>query len=209
MNERRCPKPPEPPVPSFLLPDHGMPIGTHGVPIGAVMAFAGLLNDPDKGRNNKFLLEKSSWALCDGRELKVVEYPELFKAIGHVYGGEGGTFNIPDYGGYFLRGVPVSENSKGRDPPDAKKRVFNTSGGGSPGDAGSTQEDALQKHKHKFNAVVKVTPVTVMPPGSAAIDGKVEESDTENPSEKDPFDARTSTETRPMNIYVHFSIKCR
>lgn len=42
-----------------------------------------------------------------------------------------------------------------------------------------------------------------------AIQGIADTHDTENPSEKDPSKARTSTETRPKNIYVHFIIKCR
>lgn len=213
MNERRCPKPPEPPVPPFLPPDHGMPIRTHGVPIGAVMAFAGLLSDPDKGRNNKFLLEKSGWALCDGRQLEEDEYPELFKAIGHVYGGECGTFNIPDYGGYFLRGVSVSENSKGRDP-DAKEREFNASGGGSPGDAGSTQEDALQKHVHEYDTVsISTAPGGEIPSAASLVIEKPSKTKGPEKSEDDPVNSEkvkvSDSETRPKNIYVHFIIKCK
>ena len=34
---------------------------------------------------------------CNGRELKKADYPELFAAIGNVYGGiPGATFNLPD-----------------------------------------------------------------------------------------------------------------
>lgn len=44
------------------------------------------------------------WLMCDGRKLKVSEYPELFALIGAAYGGDGRTtFAVPD-----LRGrVPI------------------------------------------------------------------------------------------------------
>lgn len=41
-----------------------------------------------------------NWALCDGRTLKVNDYPPLFALIGVTYGGDGvTTFNLPDLRG--------------------------------------------------------------------------------------------------------------
>lgn len=47
------------------------------------------------------------YLLCDGSAISRTEYPELFEAIGVVWGeGDGTTtFNIPDLRGYFLRGT--------------------------------------------------------------------------------------------------------
>ncbi|GAB3843846.1 hypothetical protein GCM10028822_00470 [Hymenobacter terrigena] len=39
----------------------------------------------------------SGWALCDGRELSVVQHPALFALLGATYGGNGrSTFALPD-----------------------------------------------------------------------------------------------------------------
>ena len=38
----------------------------------------------------------TDWLLCDGRSLRVDEYPDLFDLIGYAYGGRGETFKIPD-----------------------------------------------------------------------------------------------------------------
>ena len=46
----------------------------------------------------------SGWRLCDGSVLSITDFPDLFSAIGTIYGGDGiSTFALPD-----LRGrVPV------------------------------------------------------------------------------------------------------
>lgn len=36
------------------------------------------------------------WVVCDGRRLLVADYPDLFKAIGTFFGGDGIWFAIPD-----------------------------------------------------------------------------------------------------------------
>lgn len=36
------------------------------------------------------------WVLCDGTEYAQTKYPELYKIIGQDYGGNPGTFNVPD-----------------------------------------------------------------------------------------------------------------
>lgn len=84
-------------------------------PIGGVVAYAGPIDQdhPLKG----------SWMICDGRPLSKTDYPELFAAIGTFYGtgmDSTGTkmaqrdFNLPNYQGYFLRGVdPIKAIDKG------------------------------------------------------------------------------------------------
>ena len=88
---------------------------TADVPVGTVVALAAS-KVPD------------GWLSCDGRTLNRDEYPELYAAIGDLYGrGAGeGEFKLPDYRGMFLRGVDAEkevEKDRGdRTPPsDAPK----------------------------------------------------------------------------------------
>jgi microcystin-dependent protein len=68
------------------------------VPVGCVLAYAGQLKNDN--------LKKLGWSICDGASLLIKDYQDLFTAIGAIYGGDSDTtFNIPDYQGYFLRGV--------------------------------------------------------------------------------------------------------
>src|SRR5262249_55682136 len=67
------------------------------LPVGSVLAFAGVTT-PE--------LQHSGWLVCDGKELAIDTHRELFDAIGYANGGNGVTsFNLPDFRGYFLRGV--------------------------------------------------------------------------------------------------------
>ncbi|ALE03063.1 phage tail protein [Bartonella ancashensis] len=72
------------------------------------------------------------WLMCNGKEYNREDYPDLFAAIGEVWGkGDGKTtFNIPDFRGMFLRGL----DSRRRVDTD---RVF-----------ASEQKCSLQEHTH-------------------------------------------------------------
>ena len=61
------------------------------VPTGAIMAFA--MNTAPAG-----------WLAANGELLSTTEYASLFSVIGYTYGGSGGSFNLPDLRGYFIRG---------------------------------------------------------------------------------------------------------
>lgn len=56
------------------------------VPTGVIMEFAGV--EPPKG-----------WLICDGRQLRISDYPALYSVIGNRYGGAGGMFALPDHRG--------------------------------------------------------------------------------------------------------------
>lgn len=63
-----------------------------GVPIGAVMDFAGTT-------------APAGWLLCFGQSLLRAQYPNLFAIIGSIYGAVDGThFSLPDYRGRILAG---------------------------------------------------------------------------------------------------------
>lgn len=57
------------------------------------------------------LAKDSGWLLCDGKSYPTTgTYANLFKAIGYTYGGSGGSFNVPNLGGYFVRGLDTRES---------------------------------------------------------------------------------------------------
>ena len=42
---------------------------------------------------------------CDGRIVSAIAYPDLFAAIGYLYGGSGDDFNLPDLNNQYVRGT--------------------------------------------------------------------------------------------------------
>lgn len=78
-----------------------------GAPIGSVVAWPTSVTRLPEG-----------WLVCDGSLLRTDAYPELFKKLGYEYGGGGRNFKVPDYRGYFLRGLdsPEKGNQANRDP---------------------------------------------------------------------------------------------
>lgn len=75
----------------------------------------------------------TGWLLCDGSAISRTTYGALFAQIGTVYGVGNGTttFNLPDYRGYFLRGLNTS--GSGVDPSRA---------------LGVTQAYSTESHSH-------------------------------------------------------------
>lgn len=63
---------------------------SHLVPSGAILTFAG--NAAPTG-----------WLVCDGASLSTSTYANLFAVIGYTFGGSGGSFNLPDLRGRFVR----------------------------------------------------------------------------------------------------------
>jgi len=105
--------------------------------IGMVMAFA--------GRQDKV---PDGWIPCDGRALsRTGVHAQLFDAIGILHGaGDGATtFNVPDFRGYFLRGVA---GSSGVDKGLATRIP---GPGGSANEAGSLQSSATAPPRTAFH----------------------------------------------------------
>jgi len=101
------------------------------VPIGSIFAF------PAKKVPDGYLP-------CEGQELSIQLYPELYELIGHTWGGGKSSFCIPDLQGQFIRGW----DREGDIDPE---REF-----------GRQQEDAFQGHNHVF----KVDSTTTVGAGS-------------------------------------------
>jgi len=87
------------------------------LPSGAVMAFA--MNTAPSG-----------WLGADGASVSTATYATLFAAIGYTYGGSGGSFNLPDLRGYFVRGSGTNSN------------------GTASGSFGAKQADMVGPHTH-------------------------------------------------------------
>ena len=80
-----------------------------GVPAGTIISYAGQ-TDPD------------GWLLCDGSPVSRTTYPDLFAAIGTLYGaGDGSTtFNLPDLTDRFLQGSATPATVKAAGLPAIK-----------------------------------------------------------------------------------------
>lgn len=46
----------------------------------------------------------TGWLFCDGTSYSTATYPDLFALISYNFGGSGGSFNIPNLRGLFIRG---------------------------------------------------------------------------------------------------------
>lgn len=99
-----------------------------GVPVGMIYEWAGSAGSIPKNH-----------LLCDGREMSVEEYPELYDAIGITYGGDGKkTFNLPSAGGRTSVGFIVNDKDFG---------VVGSLGGESEV---TLSEDQMPEHVHTY-----------------------------------------------------------
>ncbi len=158
-------------------------------PIGGILSFAG--NVPPG----------SAWILCDGRPLPVAQYPDLFKAIGTVNGGDGTNFNVPDCRTYFLTGL---FDGAVRDR-DAAPRTA-AAPGGAIGDAvGSRQGYATAKPNAGF-----VTAIPHLPDDDRDVaDTAVGYNLAEWNGDLDQVSISISggdSETRPKNLSLNYYI---
>jgi microcystin-dependent protein len=90
----------------------------------------------------------AGWLLCNGQlHSKTGAYAVLYGVIGNNFGNTGGSFNVPDFRGRFLRG---RDGGQGRDP-DRNSRTAMTTGGNSGDLVGSVQGDQFKAHSHNYN----------------------------------------------------------
>lgn len=173
------------------------------LPPGSLVAFAGKISTPDSSPEAATsLVEAWGWMVCDGRKLVASQYPELFAALGYLYGGQGDDFHIPDLAGQFLRGVGTS---------DAVKEDRIKAPGGEVDGVGSTQEFAVQDHVHLYTQPQEPMVYNQGKATKNVVQGNTPETDTSGPMEptkKIPGKVKVSEfETRPENTLVYFLIK--
>lgn len=107
----------------------------NGTPAGTVISFAGAT-------------APTGYLVCDGQEVSKASYPELYAAIGDLWGTpqSGTNFKLPDLRGQFLRG---QDDGAGVDPDVAGRTDID---GNIVGDViGSYQEDMYENHTHTIN----------------------------------------------------------
>ncbi|MCL3781105.1 tail fiber protein [Prolixibacteraceae bacterium JC049] len=166
------------------------------LPVGSVIAFAGKIKNKENQQGFETDVAEFGWLVCDGRKVNICDYPQLFCALGFLYGGseEHGQFNLPDYRGMFLRGIGNDESSL----EDREKACAGEADG-----VGSTQECALQTHKHKYEK-----PVGATPGNSGNAYAATESELTSEPEKVNNQEVRLSKlETRPVNTFVYYLIK--
>ena len=193
--------PPVPPTPPFIFERHDW------LPVGVVLAFAGLIDPvPTDHQTN---VEAWGWMVCDGRKLETGAYPELYAVLGCLYGEEeaGGKsfFYLPDYRGYFQRGVAIdAQVDKGWG-----KRCKNPGPGstGSDNGLGSVEEGMVQMHEHRYENYPGGGAAPGQPPGSVNPSTPTQHVTTELYTDSSGAKNLSGEETRPVNIAVNYIIK--
>ena len=186
------PLPPAPPLPGLPAPFTGAPVT---LPVGSVLAFAGEV------ARQATPLSAQGYLVCDGRQLAVSEYYELFLAIGYQYSpaAGGGTFHLPDLQGSFLRGVDPA----GKIDPDHQDRTLPDGTAGPR--VGSVQDSAFQLHEHDYTPAAPSGATAVGDSGTVGAGTTATSAVVQGSGAYPP---RTSQkETRPINTYVYYIIK--
>lgn len=164
------------------------------LPVGSVLPYVG--TDPRSLEN-----EGKGWMLCRKRELDRTTYSELYTAIGTASGAPNEKmFNLPDYQGYFLRGVDGGR----RIDPDAASRTSAYDGGNAGDNVGSVQQYATAYPNTPYS-----TSVPHLPEGQhRAYKGTSAKVSSGNEGTVQvAIDGGGDHESRPKNKYVHFIIK--
>lgn len=162
-----------------------VPVGSLA-PIGSIVGYMG----------SAASIVGTGWLECNGQGVTSAAYPLLYAVIGHNFGGQGGTFNLPDLRGQFLRGVDDS----GRNiDPDAASRAPSATGLQAIA-PGSSQPDAFGAHSH--NTYSGLHGIGSAYPGSSYPAVAADEGQTTPVST-----VGASVETRPKNVYVYWIIK--
>jgi microcystin-dependent protein len=179
--------------------------GTHdGVPVGAIIIFPGeLLQQTQTLTSAMTDLRYMPWMICDGSSLLKTEYPELYRVIGELYGKEGSDkFKLPDYRGYFLRGVDLTKSLDKDDRTPPPGPAVNPQG------VGSTQKDALQDHEHTLNMTPQFVTPEETPPVNFEVSTTAPLSQTGTIYQQDGVNV-SKFETRAVNIAVNWLIKTK
>jgi hypothetical protein len=203
--------------PSFNFPQNSLTNLIQQTMPGTITSFSGDIDYKNKtyelNSSNRFvrmnfspsIKNNTGWIVCVGCDVKKIIFPTLFQTIGFLYGA--GTnddeFKIPDYNGYFFRGLALDDkidkgfNDRKINPANGSKSTKNG--------VGSIQEIMVQKHEHKYvNFSGKVPPV--LGPGDSPTNGENKEVYTDPNIYSPEQQLLSGDETRPVNIYVNYLI---
>lgn len=175
-----------------------------GSPAGSVTAWAGLPGPRTAGTLD-FIGVPDGWLLCDGRSVLKADYPNLYQAIGVIYGGteEGDSFSVPDYRGRFLRAHGLGA---GQDP-DRTSRPFASDFAETHGlREGSTQTDQFRRHNHGINVAGSVNGDPHLGDRSGSSTDRLR-AYWRGGDNAGSTGSNGGNETRPRNTYIHYIIK--
>jgi hypothetical protein len=179
------------PAPDGLATSKELPIGTVITSFLNFEQFNIASKNNDKSPGSIWTAQKSKWAPCDGRPVPLSGYQKLTAQV-----------NLPDLRGIFLRGlntfdpyqpVPVKKPEDG--DPDNRNN------------AGQSQNDAFQNHKHNYSAMTYQNPSPGYNLSHTGQYCEFREPSTSGPVANGAGDPRTATETRPKNVTVYYYIK--
>lgn len=175
-------------------------------PIGSVISYSGNLQSLEKNLD---------WLVCDGRSLLIADYTILFETIGWTYGYgrdtsfKRTTFSLPDYRGYFLRGV--DQGSKKDKDAEFRRLSYDTLI--IVGDkVGSIEYSDVEGHEHILQlkgTVPKDNPSSGQATENADVAYQVSYTQGIHKDLDDMLKNRSHEESRPINISVYWIIKSR
>lgn len=168
-------------------------IARSACPVGTVVAWAGKT-------------APTGWKICDGDPLKIADFEKLYKALddGKIYGKSGDEFNLPNYQGYFLRGVSKNKEQD----PDRDMRTDRQNNRVGPV-VGSIQGDSIEDHNHVIRTDGSAG--HKHDKGGITLAGRHDfhSKDDGNKDHGYKTDKKGGNETRPKNVYVHWIIKVK
>ena len=140
-----------------------------GVPAGTIITFGGIA-------------APTGYVECNGAPMSKTGFPELFNAIGTLYGGTETTFYLPDLRGEFVRGW---DNGRG---VDSGRQVA------------TNQDDEFKSHTHADAAYQSQN-------GGPSLIGYVPTSSSQAASAGVQTSSQGGSETRPRNVALMYCIK--
>jgi hypothetical protein len=159
-------------------------------PIGGVVAFSGAIDSNHQ--------PPTGWLVCDGAPLRAADFPHLYSVVGTAYGdgkdangNKVGDFNLPDYRGYFLRGL----DSGARRDPEWQRAI------------GSKQGDDIKPHRHVIG--LGGADSTTMVPGGGTQRLPHFVGDGFNAGPPKMTDSAGNAESRPLNVAVYYLIRVK
>jgi hypothetical protein len=204
-------------MPSPNFPGNLLSNNTGQIMPATIISFCGNIDYQNKTyeliTSNKFISmdfsptikNSTGWIVCVGSDVKISLFPSLFQTIGFLYGTgkNADEFKLPDYMGYFFRGLALDDAvDKG-----FAERVKNpaTGSSGTSNGVGSIQQNMVQKHEHKYVNLTGKIPPFILGAGNSPTNSENKDVFTDSniySSQK----LLSGNETRPVNIYINYLI---
>ncbi|WP_440134394.1 phage tail protein [Chitinophaga sancti] len=168
-----------------------LPPNPGSTPVGTVLMYAG-------ATSGSSILNRhaAGWIICDGSTYPFTQFPDLYKVIGHTYGGNEEVFAVPSYQGLFLRGIDAMAGpGKEAGQPTAPRPDLPLSGN-TGGSASPLQMDDFAAHMHAYGYYNKYRE-SIHSLSHKSLSG----------SQQNEFNSPADNATRPVHQYVNYIIK--